>query len=92
MKVNYTIEQSDIKRDFGQVSLEELAATMYNAFHGHCECAAHPFTWDDNGDFHGYLPWDEGKRNAGDDVVQAFRLAAIAAYDTLRNTGVGHLR
>ena len=92
MKVAYTIEQDDIKRDFGFVTTEQLAATLYNAFHGHCKCASHPFTWDDVGNFHGYIPWDEGRRNAEDDVVQAFRLAAIAAYDTLSKTGVGHLR
>ena len=92
MKVKISIEQEDINRDFGGVTVEQLAATIYNAFHGHCECASHPFTWSDVGDFHGAVPWSEGRREEGDGVVQAFRLAAIAAYDALHSTGVGHLR
>lgn len=90
-RTEFNIERSDVQREFGGVSLDELAATIYNAFHGHCECASHPFIWGDNEDFHGYLPWDKGRPCSGDDVVQAFRLAAIAAYDTLKATGVGSL-
>jgi hypothetical protein len=91
MILKVDIEQKDIQQGFGALSVEEIAATLYNAFHGHCECASHPFTWDDSGDFHGTVPWGEGRREASDEVVQAFRYAAIAAREALKSTGVGHL-
>lgn len=91
VQTHVTIEREDVAKRFGAVRVEEIAATLYNAFHGHEECCVHPFFWDDNGDFHGTLPWDQMKPNGGDDVVQAFRLAALAAYDALKSTGVGHL-
>lgn len=92
MKVKLEIEKADIERKFGVATVEEIAATLYNAFHGECECTAHPFHWDDAGDFHGYCPWDEGKPNRDDKVVQGFRLAALAAYESLKGVGVGHLK
>ena len=92
MRVEYVIEKKDLERKFGALTQEDIAATLYNAFHGECICASHPFEWSDNGDFHGEVPWERMAYEEGDVVVQAFRLAAIAAYDALRSTGVGHLK
>lgn len=86
------IERQDVGKKFGAVSVEDMAATIYNAFQGHEECCVHPFFYDEKGDFKGYLPWDKMRPNDGDSVVQAFRLAALAAYNTLSELGVGGLK
>ena len=91
MKVICEIEQADLTRRFGAATIEKTAAALYAAFHGDCRCTAHPFYFDDAGDFHGTLPWNEGHQEADDNVVQAFRLAAIGAYEALRSTGFGSL-
>ena len=85
----FTIEKHDLTQRFGALQVEDLAATLLNAFHGKCECASHPFHRERNGEFNGQLPWTRMRPNDGDNVVQAFRLAAIAALGTLYSTGVG---
>jgi hypothetical protein len=71
----------------GAATVDELAAAIYASFHGKCRCAAHPFEWDDNVDFHGWLPWTDNE-NTDDMVVKAFRTAAIAAAEALKAEGV----
>lgn len=89
VKTECQIENKDLKLRYGKIDVETLAATLYNAFHGECQCVSHPFYSADSGDFHGTLPWDEDQTYHDDAVVETFRVAAYAVRDILRSNNIG---
>lgn len=77
------VSPEEMRYRFGKADVETLAMALYYAFHGECRCTSHPFQG--AGD-----AW-RAYRNEDDTVVDAFRLAALDAYTSLKMSGVGSL-